>query len=60
MLSHFQRDALDEISDLIESVSEGFPTYLFIMTRLSKMERERTVGMSMIHAWTSKTDVKNE
>ena len=25
----FQRDVLDEILDLIESVSEGFPTYFF-------------------------------
>ena len=27
VLSLFPRDALDEILDLIESVSEGFPTY---------------------------------
>ena len=27
MLSFFPRDVLDEILDLIESVSEGFPTY---------------------------------
>ena len=27
MLSFFPRDILDEIWDLIESVSEGFPTY---------------------------------
>ena len=27
MLSFFQTDVLDEILDLIESVSEGFPTY---------------------------------
>ena len=27
MLSLFPRDVLDEIWDLIESVSEGFPTY---------------------------------
>ena len=26
VLSFFPRDVLDEISDLIESVSEGFPT----------------------------------
>ena len=31
MLSVFLRDALDEISDLIESVSEGFPTYSTII-----------------------------
>ena len=29
MLSFFPRDVLDEILDLIESVSEGFPTYSF-------------------------------
>ena len=28
MLSFFPLDVLDEIWDLIESVSEGFPTYL--------------------------------
>ena len=27
VLSFFQRDGLDEILNLIESVSEGFPTY---------------------------------
>ena len=27
MLSFFPRDVLDEILDLIQSVSEGFPTY---------------------------------
>ena len=27
LLSFFPRDVLDEISDLIESVSEGFPIY---------------------------------
>ena len=30
MLSFFPRDVLDEIWDLIESVSEGFPTYSFL------------------------------
>ena len=29
MLSFFPRDVLDEIWDLIELVSEGFPTYSF-------------------------------
>ena len=29
MLSIFPRDVLDEILDLIESVSEGFPTYSY-------------------------------
>ena len=27
----FPRDVLDEIGDLIESVSEGFPSYVFIV-----------------------------
>ena len=33
MLSFFPRDVLDEIWDLIESVSEGFPSYscMFIL-----------------------------
>ena len=31
MLSLFPRDVLDEICDLIESVSEGFPTYSYVM-----------------------------
>ena len=30
MLSFFPRDVLDEILNLIESVSEGFPSYSFI------------------------------
>ena len=30
MLSFFPRDVLVEILDLIESVSEGFPTYSFV------------------------------
>ena len=30
MLSFFPRDILDEILDLIESVSEGFSTYSFL------------------------------
>ena len=32
VLSFFPRDVLDEVLDLIESVSEGFPTYSFIDT----------------------------
>ena len=30
MLSFFPRGVLDEILNLIESVSEGFPSYFFI------------------------------
>ena len=32
MLSFFPRDVLDETWVLIESVSEGFPTYFFMST----------------------------
>ena len=31
MLSLFPRDVLDEIWDLIESVSEGCPTYFYVL-----------------------------
>ena len=36
VLSFFPRDVLDEILNLIESVSEDFPSYSFILARLSK------------------------
>ena len=43
VLSFFPRDVLDEIFDLIELISEGFPTYSCTITvlhinRLSKTE----------------------
>ena len=34
MLSFFPRDVLDEILNLIESVSKGFPTYSFILSNV--------------------------
>ena len=46
MLSFFPRDVLDEIWDLIESVSEGFPTYFYTACpKLSvpKNSRDRSV-----------------
>ena len=39
MLSFFPRDVLDDNSDLIESVSESFPTYSF------KCHQSRTGGV---------------
>ena len=36
VLSFFPRDVLDEILDLIESVSEGFPTYSYFDTYLGR------------------------
>ena len=41
VLSFFPRDALDEIWDLIESVSEGFPTYSCSITVLSHEKLSR-------------------
>ena len=35
VLSLFPRDVLDEIWDLIESVSEGFPIFLYLNDSLS-------------------------
>ena len=34
VLSFFPRDVLDEILNLIESVSEDFPSYSYDMTRV--------------------------
>ena len=42
MLSFFPLDALDEIWDLIESVSEGFLTYSFMSTMLFLIERDKS------------------
>ena len=43
MLSFFPQDVLDEILNLIESVSEGFPTYSFIKFG-SKLYRQIPMG----------------
>ena len=43
MLSFFPRDSLDEIWDLVGSVSEGFPTYSSKDT--SGTGRNRTQGL---------------
>ena len=40
VLSFFPLDVLDEIWDLIESVSEGFLTYCSCANRFSKMSRK--------------------
>ena len=39
MLSFFSRDVLDEIWDLIESVSEGFPTHFFLKKTIKQKMR---------------------
>ena len=38
MLSFFPRDVLDEILNLIESVSEGFPSYFCFRTNGLKLD----------------------
>ena len=40
VLSFFPRDVLDEILNLIESVSEDFPSYSFIPSRLQIKDLE--------------------
>ena len=37
MLSFIPRDVLDEIWDLIESVSEGFPSYSSILSKQTEI-----------------------
>ena len=48
MLSFFPRDALDEIWDLIESVSEGLPTYSYNYQERKKEKKERKVRVNNI------------
>ena len=38
VLSFFPRDVLDEILNLIGSVSEGFPSYSFILSKSGKLK----------------------
>ena len=58
MLSFFPRGVLDEILNLIESVSEGFPSYSFILLwdiipcRTTKLAKKPVLiyGWCMIHS----------
>ena len=45
MPSFFPRDILDETLDLIESVSEGFPTFFFVTFGFPTREANATVGL---------------
>ena len=40
VLSFFPLDVLDEIWDLIESVSEGFLTYSYLQSKLQSKDKE--------------------
>ena len=43
MLSFFPRDVLDEILNLIESVSEGFPSYSYVVLITSEIFNDNAV-----------------
>ena len=53
MLSFFPRDVLDEILNLIESVSEGFPSYSFSPRRGPPIEFRgvRQMGRLLLGNW---------
>ena len=50
MLSFFPRDVFDEILDLIETVSEGFPTYSYIKFKhtLLRNNTDKWVGPQVL------------
>ena len=48
VLSFLPRDVLDEILDLIESVSEGFPTYSYKKHVEALSQEEACVGMGKV------------
>ena len=49
MLSFFPQDVFDEILDLIESVSEGFPTYsCFALWKILYIESSTSTGSDVI------------
>ena len=54
VLSFFPRDVLDEILNLIESVSEDFPSYSYFNT-LKKKHRFRFSAMYCIYYWIFRT-----
>ena len=54
MLSFFPRDVLDEIWDLVESVSEGLPTYSY-----RKMDTSFTVAPKYLLSPDSETEMRS-
>ena len=66
MLSFFPRDVLDWILDLIESVSEGFPTYsysdlftiLFLYNRKQKKNHNRKTEEKPLYQCTFVSFIK--
>ena len=53
VLSFFPRDVLDEILNLIESVSEDFPSYSFNSTTISKKKKKKKKKMKLLHVFSS-------
>ena len=49
MLSFFPRGVLDEILNLIESVSEGFPSYSSMLSILPKQHLLVVMGRNIIY-----------
>ena len=59
MLSFFPRGVLDEILNLIELVSEGFPSYSFVKTvanRTAEMSTLRTFFSQYLYLFLTVTD----
>ena len=47
VLSFFPRDVLDEILNLIESVSEDFPSYSYLMKKCLKTYRQELISITV-------------
>ena len=50
-LSFFPRDVLDKILDLIESVSEGFPTYTLIKIKQEAHGPHRSPELTAVNMY---------
>ena len=49
MLSFFPQGVLDEILNLIESVSEDFPSYSYFVGKLPGFEKEAKMKLAELH-----------
>ena len=54
MLSFFPRDVLDEILNLIESVSEGFPSYSTLKQIFAPTGANNFLRVDLIMRWKAK------
>ena len=63
MLSFFPRGVLDEILNLIESVSEGFPSYSYVATIIKSETRPTSMQLkkaSKLPNVTGMTTIKGD